>query len=77
MTKDRYFFFVEKYFKKCRITWSNQTDDCVNSSKIVQKFQHLKSSLVNRGSIVVLDNYELLNRLGMLPSVKSKKIRKK
>ena len=54
--------FNKKYFKKCRITWSNQTDDCVNSSKIVQ---HLKSSLVNRGSIVVLDNYELLNNYEM------------
>ena len=40
---------------------SIQTDDCVNSFKIVEKFQHLKISLVNHGSIIVFDNYEFLN----------------
>ena len=53
--------FNKKFHKKCKITWSHCVDDMVNSTKVMQKYYHLRSSLIRNDSIISLDNFKILN----------------
>ena len=52
--------FSKKYYKKCKVTWS-QCDELTNSSKIMQKYHHLKNSVIGHDSILSFDEFKILN----------------
>ena len=52
--------FNKKYSKKCKVTWNNETDEFINTTKIMQKYHHFKNSIVNHESIISYDDFKLL-----------------
>ena len=66
--------FNKKFHKKCKITWSHCVDDMVNSTKIMQKYYHLRSSLIRNESIISLDNFKILNHYEKDLYMETKKI---
>ena len=54
--------FKKKYSKKCKVTWNNSIEEFANTTKIMQKYHHLKNSVVNHhDSIISFDEFKLLN----------------
>ena len=66
--------FNQKYNKKCKITWSHFTDDLLNLTKIMQKYHHLKNSLIKKESIISLDDFRILNHTEIDLYMEAKKI---
>ena len=57
--------FNKKYSKKCRITWCHCSDDSINSSSVLQKYHHIRNSLINDDSILSFDEFKVLNNYEM------------
>ena len=66
--------FNKKYYKKCKITWSHCVDGMVNSTKVMQKYYHLRSSLIKNDSIISMDNFKILNNYEKDLYMETKKI---
>ena len=66
--------FNKKFYKKCKITWSHCIDDTVHSTKVMQKYYHIRNSLIKNDSIISIDNFKLLNNFEKDIYMETKKI---
>ena len=53
--------FNKKYRKKLKVTWSQCVEDLMNSTKVMQKYHHIKNSIIGPDSIISYDDFKLIN----------------